>query len=195
MKDINAVGCILDDKGYYMVTHSGKKVSILAPSPDSILLSDIAHSLSLQCRYNGQVDRMYSVAEHTLKGAVIAMQEGDEELLKAWLLHDASEAYVGDIIRPVKVYLPLFKQIEEGFIKVLYEKFDTPRREEEVYRIDNIMCALEKENLLPNNTEVWQGLPDVSYYRNHFKSWGASDWKENSRSLLQLLEMYFGKDQ
>jgi len=168
--NINSVGVIKTHQGFHMVTSGGRKVSILSPQPDQINLKDAAHALSLQCRYAGNCSRFYSVAEHTCWGAFLLQEEdAPKEIIQSWLLHDVSEAYIGDIIRPVKVYLPAFQDIEERFMEVIYKKFNTPRNEKQVYRVDNIMSAIEKASLFPNNSDVWPGLPDVSNYNIDLK--------------------------
>lgn len=88
--------------GFFMQTFTGRKFYPLAPDPDDVDAEDIAHSLSLQCRYNGHIDKFYSVAEHCILMSDY-FQDGDHPLLaKKALLHDSTETYVGDMVRPLK---------------------------------------------------------------------------------------------
>ena len=193
MKDINTVGVITESDGSYLMTFSGTKVSVLNPQVSQIHVRDICHALAMQCRYNGQCVKFYSVAEHVIKGAMLLEnQKAPVPVIKAWLLHDASEAYVGDVIRPVKMYLPEFKEIENVFHNVIYTKYDVDRYEEEVFSMDNIMCALEKHVLMSQSKDVWKGLPNVKAYHNTFDNWGLSP--ENAEKLLlEWFDEYFDR--
>lgn len=190
----HSIGVIHEGGDSFLMTHSGTKVSVLNPKPEQIKLEDIAHALSLQCRYNGHVDRFYSVAEHVLKGYTlsnyIVLSNNPGEIIKAWLLHDASEAYVGDLIRPVKMHIEPFVHLEEGFMEVIYDKFGVARRSEDVRYLDNVMAALEKENMFPNNKEVWHGLPPVKHLNGVFEEWGLSP-NHCEESLLTVLREHF----
>lgn len=85
----------------YVVTTSGRVVDLLCPEPKTICLGDIAYSLARQQRYNAHGASYYSVAEHS----VIVAQDVSREHRAAALLHDAAEAYIGDIVTPLKVAL------------------------------------------------------------------------------------------
>ncbi len=82
-------------------THSGKMFDIFNPKPEDICIEDIAHALSMQCRFNGHTKEFYSVAEHSLNCArIAAAQELDTDAVLFTLLHDAHEAYLGDFPAP-----------------------------------------------------------------------------------------------
>ena len=82
---------------------SGKYVDVLNLSAESVDPKDIAHGLAHLCRFGGHTAQYYSVAEHSLHVAAMLMRQfGDEDLALAGLLHDAAEAYLGDIVRPLK---------------------------------------------------------------------------------------------
>ncbi len=112
-----------------IVTSSGRVVTLTDPKPDDIDLGDIAEALSKLCRYGGNLRRFYSVAQHS----VLCSQyvEGGPHLQRAALLHDAAEAYVGDLIWPLKALLrdksefstSDFDDIEERFALVIEERF------------------------------------------------------------------------
>lgn len=92
---------------YSMETASGREVNLLDPQPSAIYLGDIAHALSHQCRFNGHVRRGYSVAEHSVLVSRLIEHHHphNRQLQLAGLMHDAAEAYLGDMISPVKFAL------------------------------------------------------------------------------------------
>lgn len=87
----------------WMMTYTGRHVFPLNVKPGDIDVKDIAHSLSMQCRYNGHTANFYSVAEHAYLISRALERDGHDRITcLTGLLHDASETYVGDIIRPLK---------------------------------------------------------------------------------------------
>lgn len=85
------------------MTYTGKQVYPLEMKPEDICIDDIAHSLGLQCRFNGMVSDFYSVAEHSvLISEWLETQGHPQRVQLAGLLHDANEAYLSDMIRPIK---------------------------------------------------------------------------------------------
>ncbi len=130
-----------------IATYSGKLIDPLCPLSEDIVLEDIAHGLSLACRYAGQCMRFYSVAEHCILMAKYDFLKGD---VRAKLLHDAAEAYIGDIIRDIKVLLPKYKAIERKFMRVIEKRFDLSKCAlERVKEADNIMLVSEARILMP----------------------------------------------
>ena len=89
-------------RGYKITTYSGKPFFPMDPRPEEIRIEDIAHSLSMQCRFNGHTKWFYSVAQHCSIMAEAMMSDGYAEYAFEALMHDAAEAYIGDLIRPVK---------------------------------------------------------------------------------------------
>ncbi len=83
----------------HIITYTGKTFNLLEPKPEMVCIEDIAHSLAYQCRYTGHTRKFYSVAQHCVLMAMNSELPGDS-LQK--LLHDADEAYIGDIARPWK---------------------------------------------------------------------------------------------
>lgn len=101
-------------------TYTGIYVNVFDPKPEMFCIEDIAHALSNQCRFGGHLKDFYSVAQHSIH--VCNMVYEDEHKLAA-LLHDASEAYLLDIPSPVKRGLSNYKQIEDGIMKAISERF------------------------------------------------------------------------
>jgi len=105
--------------GGWIQTYTGGKIYPLDARADEIDISDIAHSLSMQCRYNGHCETFYSVAEH----CVLLSRLVDPENAFAALMHDASEAYLTDIPRPIKPGLLNYKEIENKLMNVIALKY------------------------------------------------------------------------
>jgi hypothetical protein len=100
-------------------TVSGIYINVFEPTTEMICIEDIAHSLSLQCRFGGHLPKFYSVAEHSVN---CSNHVTNGSKLMA-LLHDASEAYLMDIPSPIKAHLPEYKNIESNLMKVIADKF------------------------------------------------------------------------
>lgn len=159
----NHDGCIESDRGPVSTTYSGTPFHPLDPSPNDIRIDDIARALSHLCRYNGQTSRFYSVAEHSVLAAEMAGRMGHPISVQRWaLLHDASEAYVGDMIRPLKKEIPQFEEIEERVQRAIARRFNLPWPMYPIIKeIDNILCSTEKDQLLPNHRgHEWPNMPD-----------------------------------
>src|SRR5687768_8805887 len=106
----------------HILTYSGVLVNPLDPNPDTILIDDIIHSLCNQCRYNGHTSKFYSVGEHSV---YVSWSVKPENAL-AGLLHDASEAYLCDIPRPLKPFFTNYKEMEAKLEEVIFTKFGLP---------------------------------------------------------------------
>lgn len=162
--------------GDWFVTFGGRRFYPFDPRVEDIHIEDIAHALSLQTRWMGQCKRFYSIADHSLMcmHAVIMLYSGKVDFLKWALLHDAVEAYTGDIIRPIKRSLVVdlglnaidFKEFENRLLKLVAERFGLcwpiP---EEIHIIDNRMLVTEaleltsfRENLHWAKTKPWADI-------------------------------------
>jgi len=105
--------------GNWIQTHSGHAYYPQDPRISDIFINDIAHALSMQCRFVGQCNRFYSVAEHSVH--VSRLVPPEHQL--AGLLHDATEAYLGDVSRPLKLVMPQYREIEALNWFVIAAKF------------------------------------------------------------------------
>ena len=124
----------------HIVTFTGVKFNPLEPEPEKIKIEDIAHPLTLACRANGHMTHFFSVAQHSINCAHEAKARGlSRKLQLACLLHDASEAYIGDIVRPMKQYWPEYLEIEAKLQNMIYDKYlDEPLTDEDRAHIDQI---------------------------------------------------------
>lgn len=111
-----------DERGDYIETFTGKKFHILDPQPEDIDIIDIAHALSMNCRYTGHCRKFYSVAEHSIYVSQLVPEE-----YRLWgLLHDASEAYLTDVASPIKPLLNNYKTLEKRVMDVICDKYGLP---------------------------------------------------------------------
>ncbi len=159
-----------------MSTFSGKRINPVNVNAQDICLEDIAHALSLLCRGGGHIKRFYSVGQHSINCAKEAeARQWSKKLCAACLLHDASEAYIADVIRPVKVYLDNYMDIENAFMRAIFKKFklnDLSEDDNKKWKmIDDIMLGYELKALMNGHeNDVAEGLitkPDVS--ERHWK--------------------------
>lgn len=131
----------------WIQTYTGRRVDLLHPDSEQIDPVDIAHALANQCRFNGHCKMFYSVAEHSLLGA--AMASPDLMLARYVLLHDAAEAYLGDIVSPLKGLLPTYQELEYDLWLAIAVRFDLPpRMPDAVKEIDQRMLATEREQVM-----------------------------------------------
>ena len=138
-------------------TYSRKIVDLDSPKIEDICIGDIARSLSLQCRFNGHVSSFYSVAEHSVRCSWLARElySGTVDYfayIRRWcLMHDAAEAYIGDLTRPVKQKINgRFAKLEMLFEHLVAEAFDLALPyPEEVKEIDDTLVITEARDIMP----------------------------------------------
>ena len=111
-------------------TGDGRLMDICDPQLEDIKLDDIAHALSNICRFGGHYPVFYSVAEHCVHAATLARYQGiGLRAQRALLLHDAHEAYIGDMVKPIKEQLNNLGDIAAKLDKVISQKFNVPLKE------------------------------------------------------------------
>mgnify|MGYP001350309188 CR=1 FL=1 len=134
-----------------IMLHSGAAMDFLDPSSSEFTLEDIAHGLSNLCRYTGQCKKFYSVAEHSILVSETVVNFGLEALL-----HDAAEAFVGDLTRPLKQLLPEFKVIENRIQNVILKRFGISElMPQQVKEADIRVLAAEQAQLMPAGLSNW----------------------------------------
>lgn len=130
---------------------SGAVFDILAPHGSPFTIEDIAHGLAHTCRYAGQCRRFYSVAEHCLHVSDVATEHS-----LAALMHDASEAFIGDVTRPLKQLLPEYKRIEANVESAIFERFGIPYpMPKSIKDADLRVLAAEQRQIMPEGTDCW----------------------------------------
>jgi uncharacterized protein len=135
--------------GNYVWTTSGNKVSLDHPAAADIHIDDIAYSLAYQARFAGHAG-CYSVAQHSVHVSELVAPEH----ALVGLLHDSTEAYVGDLISPVKRMVPEFSEIEHRFARVIGERFGVT--------LDPLPAAVKRADVLMGSTEAVDilGIPE-----------------------------------
>lgn len=136
-------------------------LDVLNPDPERIRIEDVAHALAFLCRFNGHVRFHYSVAQHSLHVAALVAERHGPELALTALMHDAPEAFLGDMISPLKALMPDFKRIEEGLARTMAEKFHLRFPEPaEVKAADLAILAAERDQVIaPTDRTAWRELP------------------------------------
>lgn len=141
-----------------ITTSSGKFFDILKPEEYDYDVEEIATALSNICRYTGHVNRFYSVAEHS----VLVSRIVPERLALAGLLHDASEAYLGDMSSPLKKLLPEYKAIEDRVQRSIATYFQLPFPfGEEIHAADKRMYWQERQSVADN------GIRDKLWHKDY----------------------------
>lgn len=131
-------------------TFTGRMIDLMDPQPEDIHLHDIAHMLALTNRFSGATYAPYSVAQHS----VLASHMADDDAALYALLHDASEAYLGDIVRPLKRTncFDKYRILEAKMMDCILDKYGvkvTKKHIEHVREIDNRLMIREANDLLP----------------------------------------------
>ena len=149
-----------DRKTDWIQTFTGKRFWPLEPRVEDVDVRDIAHALSLVCRFSGHCSEHYSVAQHSV--LVVAEVEGwlkkhlpneppnaGKKTLRAALLHDAAEAYLADVVRPVKQHLIGYKEAEDRISGVVAQKYDVSYPwPPPIAWADNVLLATERRDLM-----------------------------------------------
>lgn len=150
----------------YINTYTGKNLYFLDPDPGNIVLEDIAHGLAFNCRFGGHTKRYYSIALHSLNVSERLGKMGHGSMLQFYgLLHDAAEAYMGDVPAPIKSNLEKFREIEERILKALWNAFGvSPPSDEQwkkVKQADRKLLNYEAGKLL--NHAGWPEQVDIEH--------------------------------
>ncbi len=139
----------------WIQTFTGKQFWPLEPRPEDVCIEDIAHALSMLCRYGGHCEHFYSVAQHS----VLVSYACDPADALYGLLHDASEAYLIDLPRPIKrsVGMEAYGFAEVKLLKVILNRFGLYLPEPpSVKRADNALLRTEQRDLMKPAPAAWQ---------------------------------------
>lgn len=143
----------------YIQTYLNKKVYLPDADIDSIDIIDIAHGLSHICRFNGHVNKFYSVAQHSI---MVSLVLPEEHRLQG-LLHDATEAYLCDIPTPFKSLMPQYKELEQNLWETIAQRFGVDvDLHPLVKEADARMLMTEKDFLKPDSdpfNEKYEAIP------------------------------------
>jgi uncharacterized protein len=136
----------------WIQTYTGRAFWPLDPKPEHVCIEDIAHALAMKCRYTGHVKRFYSVAQHSVLASHIVPTAD-----ALWgLMHDASEAYLPDVARPVKRNIPGFREIEDRVMEAIASRFRlTLPMPESIHHADLVLLASERRDLMADPPYRW----------------------------------------
>ncbi len=165
-----------------ILTKSGVYFNFLHPDRSAINIEDIAHGLSHVCRFAGQCNQFYSVAEHSWH---VSKMMPTKELALVGLLHDAAEAYVGDVTAPLKQLLINYKLIEERVHNaIFYQLGIDPVMPPIIKEVDLRMLATEQKTLMPPHDDEWQLIAGVAPYDFAVNCWSPM------KSKVMFLERF-----
>ncbi|MFC7134089.1 MULTISPECIES: HD domain-containing protein [Salinibaculum] len=146
-------------------TYTGRQFDVFDPVAEAVDLDDIAAGLAHTCRFGGHCQHFYSVAHHSLHVSR-ELPEDEPRLQLLGLFHDAAEAYVGDVPRPLKARYDVFERVEAEVLDAIWRALDVdPPDETEWERVmtaDDRLLAYEAGNVLEDGS--WAGEPpDLAY--------------------------------
>jgi hypothetical protein len=154
-----------------IVTYSGQVINPLDPDPDCITIEDIAHALANVCRFTGHTRKFYSVAQHSVLCSRIVPPN---DALEA-LLHDASEAYLSDVSRPIKrdpEFGTFYATHEKRLERVIADKYGLEHPWPAAVKwADDVLLRSEQRDLMPNLLRV----PGDDYLDFTIRPWGPVD--------------------
>lgn len=169
-------------------TYTGRTVRYLDPRPEDIAIEDIARGLAMKCRWNGHLHRFYSVAEHSLRVAAIVSPAN-----RLWaLLHDAAEAYLNDIPKPLKELPEMapYREAEARMMRAICERFLLPFEEpEEVRRADRWMLGIEARDLFGADHREWIAVAHWNLVPG-YELGGTLSWGVAELHFLNLFEQW-----
>ena len=143
---------------HWIQTYRGRRFPLLDSSPSDLDIEDIAHALSMLCRFGGHVRDFYSVASHSV---LVSQMVPPEDAL--WgLLHDAAEAYLGDVVSPLKRWprMAWYRAAETTLLDQIVYHWGLPREmPPSVQNADQRACMTEARDLLGPGWEKWPGMP------------------------------------
>ena len=164
--------------GPYLQTVSGRWVNPFDPDPSQLDAGDIARALANQCRFGGHSRVFYSVAQHSvIVSELVEQRGGDVEDVFAALMHDATEAYLGDMPHPLKHRSPLgaaFKDAEDHLERALREWFRIKRDVPEIKRADRALLATERRAFSAEDWH-WPELEGVEPLDLELTAWSPDD--------------------
>lgn len=152
----------------YMLTRNGIAFDFENTTVDMIDILDINHGLQRAPRFAGHTKYHYSVADHS----IMVMHHVPKHLRLAALLHDAAEAYMCDVPRPLKALLPEYKQIENRILNVIYIKYNidlTPIERKQIKLTDMMVTERERIDLMQDSNARESGAVSahIHYYDDY----------------------------
>jgi 5'-deoxynucleotidase YfbR-like HD superfamily hydrolase len=166
-------------------TYTGKMVDVTNLRKRDIDIQDIAHALSNQCRFSGHTNKFYSVAQHS----VLVSRLVPEDQRLGGLLHDAPEAYLQDMARPLKMHPRLgqaYRGMESRVQKVMEDYFKTALLTEEIIAADNVVLVTEARDLM-HGVKGWGYYTDIEPLKATIIPWSPA--RAKSEFMLTYLRL------
>ena len=171
---VDTFGCIANT----IKVAAGHYVDLADPQPETIDIVSIATALGRICRFGGHSPKFYSVAEHCVHAYELARADGcTTDVLKAILLHDAAEAYIGDVVKPLKSILPGYAEIEQRIEAAIATRFDVDfkRYASAIKCYDRMMLKAEKTTMWPDDETEWNGFDAIGTAGISFRYYSPTD--------------------
>ncbi len=185
---VDTFGC----RGNTIKVHAGHYLDLADPSIHDIDLATIAAALSKLCRFGCHCPKFYSVAEHCVHASRLAAKDQyGIEAQRAILLHDAAEAYIGDVVKPLKLMLPDYAEVEERMERVVGKRFGVGFESHAgvIKLYDQAMLKAEKQAMWPEDAEEWTGFGGIADVDVTFEFWSPSDAEERFLFLAGCLSI------
>lgn len=165
----------------YILTKNGKRFDLFEPDVCMIDSRDISHSLAHLCRFNGHTREFYSVAQHS---CIVADLVPEEHKLAA-LLHDATEAYIGDMTRPLKKRMDAYQVLENRIWQQICARFDISQQLHAcIHNADLIALATERRDLMPTDPVIWDCLIGIEPALETIRPWPAAEARNTYHQRL-----------
>jgi hypothetical protein len=179
---------VLSNSQNYICTATGGFFNFDEPEQNVFNIRDIAHALSRICRFTGHTSRHYSVAQHSVMVSHIV----PPKFALQGLMHDGSEAYLGDVSSPLKRLLPDYRRIEKRVEAALFSAFGLPDQlDESVKKADMILLATERRDFMPVTWDKWECLTGVQPLEKKIIPWSNDGAK--LAFLTRFEELISGK--
>lgn len=174
-------------KGDWIQTFCSHQFWVLDTRPEDIDIYDVAHALSMVCRFNGHCLRFYSVAEHSVLLAIHFIKKG-EFVNALWaLLHDGTEAYLCDVPKPIKPFLTGYKEVEDNLMSVIAKRFglDGETMPKAVKEADYSILFAEADQNMGPAPAVWNS--PVSALDVQLQYWSPEQAERNFLHVFEAL--------
>jgi hypothetical protein len=149
----------VNPEDHWMQTFTGRKFYPLAPRVEDIVIEDIAHALAQICRWGGHCMYHFSVAQHSLNVSYMVQEmNGSPRACLLGLLHDAQEAYLGDMVRPLKMAdaMEAYREAEDRLERAVWERFGLQETDQRLVKgVDRRMCVTEGEIIMGPRPMIW----------------------------------------